>query len=178
MLCDFFQKGSDMNRAPLLVALAAVFLPACATTIPAGNKPRTAPKRNDKATVYVIDDLGGINIGPGEIVVVNGKAVSVLSRREYTWFYVAPGTMDISMNDPAIKSRKMSARRWEVDAGKSYYVRYKIASYRSDGALLGDIITGAGNNAVEFSAEDLLMIPEPAAQSIMQGHKLVGSQGP
>jgi hypothetical protein len=122
------------------------------------------------------DDVGGIALGSGEIVLVNGTTVGVVSRRQFTWFYLSPGTMDISMNAPEMTSHKMSAQRFLVDAGKAYFVRYKIAHRSSDGALLAEIMSGVSRNAVYFHPDDLTLVPEAEAWDRMNTMKLVGSR--
>ena len=167
-----------MKYLAIVLVVCGACLSGCASAIPAGSKPKLAPPSKEKAIVYVIDDLGGISLGSGEIIVVNGATVGSLSRRQYTWFYMRAGQMAISMNDPAIKSRKLSARIFTVEAGKTYFVRYKILRPVSDGALLMEIASGVSKNRDIFKPEDLALVPESTALDIIKVHTLVGSNSP
>lgn len=162
-------------KKKLLLFVVALFFAGCASAIPPGTKPSYAPVEQTKATVYIIDGLRGMNVGTGEIVFVNGERVGPLSRRQYTWLHVKPGVMDVSMNDPAIKSRKMAARRFTVEAGMVYYVLYEIETIESDGALLAEILSGASHDAVEFRAEDLTLISPDRGAELINTRKLVGN---
>jgi hypothetical protein len=131
--------------------------------------------RKDKATVYVIDDFTGIPLGAGEIVVVNGKTVAVLSRQQYTWFYMPPGNMDISMNDPGLKSRKMTAQRWQVESGETYFVRYR-PYFRNPDTELWNLFSNESRNAIVLHPEDLTMLPNSEGFDVIRKRKLAGSE--
>lgn len=165
-----------MSAHLLLPAFAiAALLAGCATSIPVGDKPKTAPARSEKATVYVMDDFAGIPLGAGEIVVVNSKPVAVLSRQQYTWFYMPPGNMDISMNDPGMKGRKMTAQRWQVAPGETYFVRYR-PHFRNPDAELWNLFSSESRNAIVLHPEDLTMIPKAEGFEAIRNRKLVGSE--
>lgn len=116
---------------PILFALI-LLLGGCASTntSPKG-KPQFAPGNLREATIYVIDDLPGISpAGPREVIMVNGRPVGTLDPRQYTWFYVRPGTLDISMNDPQCVNRVMAGTRVNVEEGRSYYFSYRFVRYK------------------------------------------------
>ena len=100
------------------IIIITMLLTACSSspTIPATDKQKVAPNEANRSTIYVFDDVGGM-FGGG-LIVANGKTVGKIGGRNYTWFQVTPGKLKLSMNDPGIKSRKMSARVLNVQAGK------------------------------------------------------------
>jgi hypothetical protein len=157
-----------MRIAFLHIATLLLVLTGCVLPTPAGNKNRLASANPGKATVYVLGDFGGL-------AVINGTRIGALQGKSYTWFHAEAGIANISINDPSIPSRKMSARSFVLIAGKTYYFRYKVMSFKGDGALVADIISGRSRNALEFDPGDIQELSEAEAMPLIQKYKLVGS---
>jgi hypothetical protein len=97
---------------------------ACTAPLPPSTMTALAPSSKTLATIYVFDDLQGGRMGNGEILLVNGQAIGSLDRREYTWFQVPAGTVELSLTDPV--SEVLARRPLDVSAGQTYYVRYQV----------------------------------------------------
>jgi hypothetical protein len=167
---------SRIAAPALLVLVGIIFLTGCASSIPAGNKPKVAPERSDRATIYVIEDIGGAKfLGASGLVTVSGIPLGPLSARQYTWFYAEPGKLKLSMNDPSIKSRKMSAQIFDVAAGKRYFIIYKIETRKGDGQLLADIFSKKAKELDVFDPEDLSLVSEEVGLSMIEFRELVGN---
>lgn len=132
----------------------------------------------DKATIYLFNGTpkAALDITSHDLAVIDGVQIGPLPFQGYTWFYYAPGTYNLSINDPWIKSRKLAATRVELKAGLVYFVRYKVVTYKSDGALLGDIMSGASKNAESFDAENLQFLTEDEAKCLMSRLSFVGNK--
>jgi len=162
-------------RNTLLACLFVVLFSGCAS-VPAGNKPRLAPRNTRQATVYLINGIGGIKVG-GEMMAINGVKAGTLDRREYTWFYATPGTLRLSFNDPMMTGRALSARTFDLAAGKTYFIKYDISgSPQNDASLLFEAVTGASRGKDNFKPEDIQPISEAEASRMIESFKLVGNE--
>ena len=165
-----------MNKTRYLVPLVALFFVGCAGTLSPGAKPRLAPPQDDKAIVYVLDDNSESALSPALLLMINGSEVGSIDSHKYTWFYLERGQVRISINDPLIKSRKLSATKLDVDAGKEYFLRYKVVNYKSDGQLVGDIFSGASRHSDDFDSENLQLLTEQEAKTLLSTFTLVGNK--
>ena len=57
-----------------------------------------------------------------------------------------------------------------------YFVQYRVVSFKSDGALLGEILSGASKNAASFDSEDLQFLSEVEAKGLVDGFTFVGNR--
>jgi hypothetical protein len=160
----------------MFVAAACLSLVGCATVVPPKDGRRLAVPRKDKATVYLICTYGGIALG-AEPMMVDGKNIGGLNRRQYTWFYLPPGEHEITINDPSIPSRKLAGQRQLFTTGKTYYLAYgNYGPSRSDGALLFDAIRQGVTGQQGIAADPMPELPEEIALRVIQPLKLVGNR--
>ena len=165
-----------MNQISDLVPLLALCFVSCAGTMSPGAKPRLAPLQDDKAIVYVMDDNSESALSPALLLMINGSEVGSIDSHKYTWSYLDRGQVRININDSLIKKRKLSATKLDVDAGKEYFIRYKVVNYKSDGQLVDDIFSGASRHSDDFDSEDLQSLTENEAKTLLSTFTLVGNK--
>ena len=160
----------------ILAAAGCLALAACATVVPPKDGRRIALPRKDKATVYLICTYGGIALG-AEPMMVDGKNIGGLNRRQYTWFYLPSGDHEITINDPSIPSRKLAGQRQTFTAGKTYYLAYgNYGPAQSDGALLLDVVRQGVTGQQGIAADPMPELPADMAVHVIQPLKLVGNR--
>ena len=120
--------------------------------------PNLAEPKEELATIYIINGLGGSMAGSGEIVLLDDSMIGKINRKQYTWLFREPGELNIKINDPSMKKRTMAARTFSIEKGKTYYFSYKPVPGKSDGQLLLEVIGGASKGKEEFSSEDIQSI--------------------
>jgi len=59
-----------------------------------------------------------------------------------------------------------------------YDTGYRIARHESDGALLGEILSGASKKGVTFRPEDLDLLFADDGRALIENRKLVGCNSP
>lgn len=100
----------------------------------------------------------------GELMVVNGVRGGTLDRREYTWFLVPEGEIKLSFNDTWMKSRKLSAKVFNVTAGKTYFIGYSLeGNVSNDASLLYEGLSEASDGNDNFSSSDISLLNETNA---------------
>lgn len=164
---------------PLLVTLM-LLLAGCSTTSSPKGKPQFAPTNLRQATIYVFDDLPGV-VGPGEVVVANGTPIGPLSRRQYTWFYVRPGLLDLRITDRLNGTRTLARGTLPVQAGRSYYIRYRMVRYERDALALQGLSKDSRPivhaHERNFHEGDLQEVPESEGIALAGTHRLVDDYG-
>ena len=162
-------------KSALKVILLISFLSSCAS-LPPGDMAAHGSVTTTHALVYLLNNIGGVKMG-GELMVVNGTEGGTLDRREYTWFLVPEGVMKLSFNDTWMKSRKLSARVFEVEAGKTYYIGYSLDGYgTSDASLLYEAFSGASDGDDNFKSSDISLLSESNALETIKSYDLVGNK--
>lgn len=167
-----------MKKIRPFVLVLALMLGGCTGVIPSADKPRSAPLNADKATVYLFNGTpkAALDLSSHDLAVLDGDLIGPLPFQAYTWFYHVPGIYSLSINDPWLKSRKLAATKIELKPGMVYFVRYKVISFKSDGALLGEIVSGAAKNADSFDSEDIQFLAEDEAKRLMGTLTFVGNR--
>lgn len=162
-------------NALLKIALTSLCVSACAS-MPAGNKAPQGYFSSNQALVYLLNNIGGVKIG-GELMVVNGNEGGTLDRREYTWFHVPAGQVKLSFNDNMMKSRKLAARVFNVNAGSTYYIGYSLEGPpSSDATLIFEGLSGASDGNDNFNFQDIYLLTEREALENIKGYDLVGNK--
>lgn len=164
---------------PLLVTLM-LLLAGCSTTSSPKGKPQFAPTNLRQATIYVFDDLAGV-AGPGEVVVANGTPIGPLSRRQYTWFYARPGLLDLRLTDRLNGTRTLAQGTFPVQAGRSYYIRYRMVRYERDTLAAQGLSKDSGPvlqvDERNYHEGNLQEVPESEGIALAGTHRLVDTYG-
>lgn len=156
-----------------LLILFPLILTGCVSVLDPGDMDAVATNNPEKATVYVFNSYGG------NLLVINGNFGGVMRYDTYTWFHIDAGEIRVSMNDPMLKKRKLSANVFQVEVGKTYYIDYNDRTPgESDADLLHDIFTGASKGRDFFKKEDLKLISEDRARVLINEYKLSGNTLP
>ncbi|RYD78966.1 MAG: hypothetical protein EOP84_13625 [Verrucomicrobiaceae bacterium] len=162
---------------PTLLALM-LLLAGCTTTSSPKGKSQFAPTNIRQATIYVFDEIPGV-VGTDNVVVANGTPIGPISRRQYTWFYTRPGTLDLSIYDRQHDGRLLASERFPVRAGRSYYIRYRMVRYeRSVVATDGLSKDVSVVPVVHVLAGNLEEVPESEGIELAGTHRLVDTYAP
>ena len=156
---------------PLLLSLALLFS-GCALLVPE-KKYQFAPTNLQQATIYVFHDRPE-TVGSSDVVVANGSPIARLSRRQYTWFYVNPGTLDLRIVDRSHPDRVLASGYLPVVAGRSYYIRFREVRGVREEVLMGDgLAKDVTMTAITYQRGDIIEIPESDGIAMTTTHERV-----
>jgi hypothetical protein len=157
--------------------LSVAALGGCATQVGVTGGPRKPPQSTALATVFVIDGLEGPRLGSGELVVVGNAPIGVLNRRQYTWFQIQPGKVQLVISDPNRPSRRLASRAVDVEGGKYYYFRYIVP--QSNLLSIVEMVNALKSPPPEianYNSEDLRPISPEVASVLIDAYEAAGNQ--
>lgn len=164
-----------MNKIRLTVLpLLLVLLAGCVTSRPL----QFAPVNLDQATVYLYNDACGFPMGARAHVAVNGVPIATLSYREYTWLFVPPGIMQVSIYDPRKPGQRVVSRQFVVQRGKPYHIAYKNVRYTEVEVAGGKTYVPVETRVTTIRGKDLLWVRESDGIAMTQTHRLVTNESP
>ncbi len=159
----------------VLVCVLPILINGCATSMPAGNKPVHAGHDPKQATVYVFNTLGGWGTSCDSLR-INGREIGGLKNNyQYTWFYVLPGSYQITINDPAFKDRKLAAKEITAQPGQEIYLAYRWVRTSSDASLIADMVKQATTGEQGVAPDQLEVLSPEEADAMIDKYTLVGN---
>jgi hypothetical protein len=161
-----------MNR--LILALVALVLSSCASTVPITGFSAVAPVSAEKATVYVIQGSAGM-VSENLPVFVGGEKIGVLSLRSYTWFQCDAGVYKIAIGDALVSHRMLAATEIKLSGGDAVYLKYVLNPKPNGMALIGGLLGDIVSRNQVSTPDPLFHITKEEATKLLSKYQLVGN---
>ncbi len=117
------------KRIPLMISLLAAIILLQGCMLP--NRPFKAEKiKADKSLLYIYRPSSIISRGTHFSVVVNKKqTLTPLIDNAYVYTYVAPGSVNLVLQEKSLVNGKLHEVNFDVKAGDVYYIKAEPALF-------------------------------------------------
>lgn len=163
-----------MNKIRLIVLPLMLLLAGCVTSRPL----QFAPANLDQSTIYLFNNMGGLAFGSRAQVIVNGVPVVTLAPCQYTWFFVPPGMVEISVDDPLQLGRRIITRQFVVQRGRPYYICYQNVRYTNVELPDGKTYAPVPVRETTFRTKDLVWVRDSDGIALTETFRLVRNASP